>query len=235
MTFTSSDVEKLKAYCVATLDLGSISLGEEYGYGHLPLCVVDTVFSIGVRYTSTKNTVLRFCNYFGLETTNNGQPFPPEKQFSIAKLLAAYTEHGLETLVNEVYQNRQRTSTRGGILKAEAVQRFCQVLISFGVNYLQEVDAIFEKPAFETKIKAIQGQSSGVSLQYFYMLVGSDDYVKADRMVHRFVDSALGRSFTIDETRHLIVQVAQELKADYPPINPRNLDHKIWLYQSGRN
>ena len=60
------DLTALVQYSKEILDFSDIELGEEYGYASLPLCVIDAVFSIGVRYTSTENTVARFCNFFGV-------------------------------------------------------------------------------------------------------------------------------------------------------------------------
>ena len=56
-------------YCREKLDLDSVELGCEYRYPNLPLCIIDTVFSIGVSYVSTSNTVNRFCKFLGTEST----------------------------------------------------------------------------------------------------------------------------------------------------------------------
>ncbi len=73
-----------------------------------------------------------------------------------------------------MFQNRQRTSSRNGILKAEAVYQFCRVLHKYSVNYLQDVIKLYGNQEFEKEIKLISGQKSGISLVYFYMLVGED-------------------------------------------------------------
>ena len=50
----NEDIKLLVQACEQKLDLGSIDLDREYGYSHLPLCVIDAVFSMGVRYSSTQ-------------------------------------------------------------------------------------------------------------------------------------------------------------------------------------
>ena len=40
-------------------------------------------------------------------------------------------------------------------------------------------------------MRAIPGQRSGISLTYFFMLAGSDDLVKPDRMLGRFLRGCL--------------------------------------------
>ena len=52
-------------HCKNTLDF-TVLTADPQSYQHLPACVIDTVFSIGARYTSTSNTVMRFCTQFGL-------------------------------------------------------------------------------------------------------------------------------------------------------------------------
>mgnify|MGYP003466554474 CR=1 FL=1 len=38
-----------------------VELGDEYFYASLPLCVIDAVYSIGVRYGSVRNVIRRYC------------------------------------------------------------------------------------------------------------------------------------------------------------------------------
>ena len=50
-------VDSLCRACESTLNLSSASLSSSYYYDSLPYCVIDAVFSIGVKYTSTQNVV----------------------------------------------------------------------------------------------------------------------------------------------------------------------------------
>jgi len=78
---------------------------------------------------------------------------------------------------------------------------------------------------------AIPGQRSGISWRYLRMLLGLPD-VKPDRMILRFVGSALGvgeSAVNGDEAVALIEAAAQHFGVD-----PRALDHEIWEYQSGK-
>lgn len=42
------------------LNLAGARLRDEHFYASLPLCVIDAVFSIGVKYEGTKRTVIRW-------------------------------------------------------------------------------------------------------------------------------------------------------------------------------
>jgi hypothetical protein len=137
-------------------------------------------------------------------------------------------------MTDEVYCNRQRTSTRSGILKSEAVLHFSQVLQHHGVEYLQDVEPIIGDPNFEIDIRQIPGQRSGISLRSFYMLAGADDFIKQDRMIHRFLYAALGRNLTIEECHHAIIGAHSLLVQDYPALTPKSLDHLIWRYERSK-
>ena len=219
-----SDVIKLAECCEANLDISSAELGEEYGYPSVPLCVIDAVFSIGANYVATQNTVRRFRESFST---------PPDTadQLSISEFIKIYDEYGIEGMTERVYQNRQRTSTRMGILKTEAVLRFSKVLSRFGVEYLQDVQKVIGNLGFEAEIKKIPGQRSGISLRYFYMLVGEKNYIKPDRMITRFVEQVTGKSYSAKEITRLLMGACDLLVKDYMNLTPRMLDNLIWNYQ----
>jgi hypothetical protein len=131
----TSDVGTLVRHCRTTLDLAGAHPPTEF-YQSLPLCVIDTVFSINANYQSTQNTVARFCAYFDVPYRSPMRYPPLVEQLSIGRFLNDYDTYGLNFFADAIYKNRQRTSTTNGILKAEAVQRFAQVLRDVGVQYL---------------------------------------------------------------------------------------------------
>ena len=226
-----ADTQKLIIHCRTHLDFENITPSDQYGYSSLPLCVIDAVFSIGVRYDATRKVVERFCTFCDIPALDLATRANPASQFTIDDLLACYAQQGIEKMTQNVYQNRQRTSTQNGILKTEAVLRFSQALKQFDVNTLQDVPKILGQKEFEAAIQTIPGQRSGISLRYFYMLAGSDDFIKPDRMIDRFINDALKRSFNPQETTAVLREVCHHLKTDYPNLTPRSLDQLIWSHQ----
>lgn len=220
------DVAALVQHCANCLDLSAVELDRDYGYGDVPSCVIDAVFSMGVTYTSTRNTVSRFHNFCEISRSKESKT-----RLSLSEFLKFYDEYGVDGMTAQVYQNRQRTSTRGGILKSEAVLRFSEVLARYGVEYLEDVDKILGNLDFETEIQTIPGQRSGISLRYFYMLTGSDDFIKPDRMIDRFVYQATGKSFSPDEVTELVRKTCAVLASTYSGLTPRTLDNEIWRFQ----
>lgn len=148
------------------------------------------MFSIGVR-----NVVARYCGHRRLpQYLKDRSVLPsPDQQETASGFCVFFEATGLDGMTRDVFKNRQRTSSKNGVLKAEATYRFVRTLRDHGTECLQDVPAAMACPEVEA-IRSIPGQRSGISLQYFWMLAGSDDLVKPDRMVIRYLESALHRT-----------------------------------------
>ena len=205
----------------------------EYFYQSLPFCVIDAVFSLGVRYEGTRRTVMSYCDYFNLQRIRKDRKMlpPKEEQEPVEAFKKKIESLGIERFANEIFHNRQRTSTKGGILKSEAVLKFASVLTRFGVNYFQDVPKVIRDERFEREIRNIPGQKSGMSLRYFFMLCGSDELIKPDRMILRFMEAPLKRVVDADKAQLLLSKVATYLRSSYPNLTPRLLDQEIWKFQ----
>src|SRR5207249_2063356 len=111
------------------------------------------------------------------------------------------------------FGNRQRTSPRSGITKAEAVYRFACILKSYRIETLADANSKAMNPRIREKITDIPGQASGLSFDYFLMLAGHTNVIKADRMICRFVASAVGRqSVSQAYARELLFAVLDSLR-----------------------
>jgi len=232
-----NDVKKVVEYCSDNLDLTNAELAEEYFYNSLPLCVIDSIFSIGVNYSSVRNTVIRYCTFFGFKRIrDNREIIPPkEEQQYVGDLLHKMNEYGIEKFTENILKNRQRTSAVNGILKTEAVYRFAQVLNDYKVDYLQDIPKILTDYEFEDEVKNIPGQSSGISLKYFFMLAGCDCYIKPDRMILRFLKRVLNKDVSIVEAQILLKEASKILAKDYINMTPRLLDNEIWNFERNNN
>lgn len=220
------------------LNLTQPELGAEFYYQSLPLCVIDAVFSIGVRYASVQNTVKRFCAYAEIQEFRDAEKikhgnFPSEtEQFLISDLLTLSQKSSFEEMATIVYQNKQRTSSRNGILKAEAVQHFAQVLSDHKIHSFQDLQAYTVRETLAHEIKRIRGQGTGISFDYFMMLAGNENGVKPDRMILRFIKEATGEEVNLTDAQQLIIKAAELLTQDFQRLTPRKLDYMIWQYQS---
>lgn len=230
------DVDLVVDHVRRTLpSLKTASLSESYFYQSIPLCIIDAVWSLGAKYESVKNVVGAYCGEYGvIRYRDPRSALPPiEQQHSVSEFCKAADQCGSEAMATEIFKNRQRTSARGGILKAEAVHLFAKVLRGFGVDYLQDVPRVLDNKTFERDIRNVPGQTSGKSLDYFFMLSGSDNLIKLDRRIETFLRAALPHKRIIDreEVLELLTTVVQRLQSEYPNLTPRLLDHEIWKYQ----
>ncbi|MBU1977476.1 MAG: hypothetical protein KKA62_05995 [Nanoarchaeota archaeon] len=225
--------EKFLKYCIDNLNLNEEDQFEKY-FSCVPLCVINAIFSINTKYEAVENAIDRFCRHFKLEIahTIDGQIPSINKQKSVSDIYKLIKDIDVNILATDIFQNRQRTSTSNGILKSDASIRFIKILKDFGVEYYQDIHKLFNNDTFEDCIKRIPGQSSGISLKYFFMLTGSKDQIKPDRMVLSFIKDAIGLTLTPVEALDLVRHTVEDLKKKgYEKINARHLDNLIWNYQ----
>lgn len=206
-----------------------LDLPDEFHYASLPLCVIDAVFSIGVTYTSTQATVARFADRQGWALG----PVPDREtgEHPIRDLITILSGVSPQEAAETLFGNRQRTSSRSGILKAEAVGRFARVLLDHGIDDFP--DATAERLAqAEPHIKQIPGQRSGISFDYFRMLAGDEGFIKPDRMVLRYIAKAISvddKTITPDLARLVLPMVTETLNlANGFRWSNRTLDYAVW-------
>lgn len=89
-------------------------------YSNLAYCILAAVFSINARYTAVLAAVERYRRYYGLPPVGimdvpDGTPEPPLSMF-----IAQVEGMGVEAFASDVLHNRMRTSSRNGVLKAQA-------------------------------------------------------------------------------------------------------------------
>ena len=226
----SKIIEKTTNFCAEIFaDKKNYILPDEFNYSHLPLCVIDSVFSIGVKYEIVQNTINNFCTHHKIDK------FSKYDELSTSFFLNLMEQESIKELTENIYKNRQRTSTKSGILKSEAVIKFLKILQKFEVNKLSDVYKIISSKEFEIDIKEIPGQKSGISLTYFFMLAGSDDLIKPDRMIIRFLESISGENVSLTDCQIILAEVAKKLEKNGFDITPKKLDNLIWNYQRNLN
>jgi hypothetical protein len=134
-----------------------------------------------------------------------------------------------------VFENHQRTSSRSGILKADAVVRVLKVLSEQGIETKEELLRQKNNQVLQNLIKAIPGQSSGTSYEYLLMLAGDIGTFKRDRHIIRFFANYLGVEDPSYE--NLLCEFKRQLnlaRAIYPALEIRTLDGIIWQFMSSK-
>jgi len=240
MIARTSEIAVLTDYAQKVLDLKGGELSDEYYYASLPLCVIDAVWSIGIRYPMVQKVVKCYSNWAKLPRFRGDRAQIPaiEDQDSITEFCKRLGSNPSdEDLAVSVFCSRHLTSTTNGILKATAVKTFAGVLRRHGIDYFQDMTRITldQEKAVLTDIQSIPGQKSGISWLYFRMLAGTDDLVKPDRMILRFTESAIGDKTLPEEASVMVKGAAKSLQPRYPHLTPRLLDYLIWKYQSDKS
>lgn len=219
--------------CETELNLASAALSPSYYYDSLPYCIIDAVFSIGVKYTSTQNVVKSYCTYYGLREYNTERD-PCGDTHTVSKMIENIESIGIEKSADVIFKNHQRTSSRSGILKADAVLRFAKILQEYGIETLADINAKGVPFEVEQEILRIPGQQSGLSFRYFCMLSGDDSQAKPDRHVLRFLKEHTGKDYSIQQARDALEDAVELLKGKYPHLTVRLLDYSIWDYMAHR-
>jgi hypothetical protein len=192
----------------------------------LALAVLDAVWSIGIRYATTRGVVARYTmqrRFAGGDATHD----------NLTDLLALYDRLGGTDAFTATIGTMNRVSTQpGAALKGEAVHQAATALHNLGIDtatqFRQAQGTDLEARA-ETAWRAVPGQRSGISWRYLRMLLGLPD-VKPDRMVKRFIATALGteeQQLSTDRVVRLVQAAAAHHGAQQ-----QALDHEIWKYQT---
>ena len=195
----------------------------------MALCVMDSIWSMGVRYRSVENLLSNYRNWLG----ENGRGGTDSRSLSQLVDDIAFAG-GPEQFAREAVCNSSRTSTRNGVLKSEAVLEAASRLAAAGVNRPSDLHRRHNDPEIKKLWCGVRGQSSGISWHYLLILAGVDD-VKADRMICRFVEEAVGRRpVSHDEAHQLVLAAHSDLRSETPGVSLRALDHAIWNAQRAR-
>ncbi|QUQ64460.1 hypothetical protein [Kutzneria sp. CA-103260] len=224
---TAEDVEVLERAARTELTIKP----REKRWTHLSLCALDAVFSINAKYSR----VVHVCYRYALHASLPNPLMPAAKSNMVVgtvkeQRLDDFAQHvrmvGAQRFAAEVIANRGLTSTRGGILKAEAALWYAMFLVKHGVQTIGDVAELLGDDAHlggvEADLAMVRGHGSGARLSYLWMLAGDDQHVKPDRMVLRWIALHLG-PVNVDEAREIVMLTAERLGC-----TPWELDHAIW-------
>lgn len=229
-------ISRTLAYIDSTINIEVLRLSEGYYYNSIVFCIIDAIYAMGVRYTSTKMTVRRYCLKNGLKIYRRygSLPIDIKDEHRVEDFLRIVEEMPYLEIAEDLFENRQRTSPRNGILKAQAVCEFANILYNNNVNSFRDIPILYDDINIQNQIKSIKGQASGKSLDYFFMLIGDDNKIKSDRHIINFLKEATGKTLSKVEIEELFKSCVDILREGNPSITCRSLDHAIWGYMSNR-
>jgi hypothetical protein len=231
-----TDAQILAEHAETSLCLETAQLSRAYYYRSLPLCIIDAIFSLGVRYGQVEKVVCHVHKATKWPVFRpHGTPFPTEgEQVKVAELLQAIETHTQQTLFqNRGYANPAKAPDKR-ISKSDLVRRFAEVLIENNVETFQTLISHEQPAELDKSLCDLPSLSSGVAVRYFRMLAGDELQVKPDRMIQRFIEAGINRKLSVDDSAKLVQETSKVLNEKYPSLTPRLLDHEIWKFQRTR-
>lgn len=201
----------------------------------LSFAITDAVWSIGANYDTTVVPLVRkVAAEFGVTEPSVADTTPWSAD--PVPLNVFRDRFDLDSLTSAT--NRQRTSTSGGILKAEAVLEHVAAFLAEGVQTIDDARELMgDKLRFkglDNTLRSIRGEGGhGIRRGYLWMLIGDSDRIKPDRMVLRWfrrheVEVDAGAAA---EIVHRLVDRINAIPGRRPT-NAWEVDHALW--EAGR-
>ncbi len=202
-------------------------------WSSLSLIILDAVWSIGSKYYPVVvPNVEAVAEHFGVA------PYVKQGEWLEADPLPLHQLEELGPAALTELTNKQKTSTRSGIPKAEAALQHVREFRNAGVEDLFDLPALLSDPerfeALNDALRKIPGEGGfGVRRGYLWMLAGDDDLIKPDRMVLRWL-AKHGADVDPAAARDLIAAALPAVSAKLGhPVSAWEVDHAIWLAERG--
>ena len=227
---TTDDVRRVVHRVRSLIDRNGTKLGEEFFPAHLPVALIDAIFTANREYALVVPIVERYCQRFSLNRVRRDRTtLPPVgDQETLSDLIGHYETLGLDELQETVFRVRWPAHPSTKMLRSENVRRAAVTLHDIGVETLQDIQS--RRPdEIKCALKPLRGIGDQ-TIHMFLMYVGHDDFVKGDVHVRRFVAEALDRPrVSAKEAERLVGSTARALD-----VAPRLLDYGIWNFERER-
>lgn len=194
----------------------------------LVLAVIDSIFSISSRYESTIKVVNRFATHVNIDKTKD--------DYTISQFINEFGNYTDEELANDIFNNRQRTSSINGILKAEAVKQIIKIFNKHGIETKTDLLNHNDIKKIEEEVKSVKGQGSGITFYYIMMHAGDENRFKPDRQLKKFFEELLGYgTLNNQQLNEVFFKELEIVKAKYPYFTAKSFDSLIWEFMKHGN
>lgn len=197
----------------------------------LAFCIADAVWSIGAHYDKVVVPLVRKRIARGVR---RDQPTAPANGFRAKDPLKLKDLEALGLDRLTALTNLQKTSTRSGIPKSEAVLLHRRIFRKHGVETLEQaIDLMADDERFaelNDELRSIPGEGGyGVRRGYLWMLIGNDDLIKPDRMVLRWLEQHDVKTDP-DGAREIIAALMPKVRlaGNRPPTHGRSTTRSGW-------
>lgn len=220
------EINKFVNYCKEYLNLESIE--SQPDYGSLPLCIIDTIFSLRAKYQLVINVTQRYADNF-LENQNRFA-----SGHTISDFVTSYeTCNDPQDFTNNYIG---RNNQIAGRLKIIPCYELAKKLQKLGIETIEDFQKYQKEneDCLECLIRSVKGFGPQAT-NYLFMLSGDSSRVKVDTHINHCMRDVFKRELTNDEVQELFKEVVKILKKDYPSLTVSRLDHAVWLLYSNNN
>lgn len=189
----------------------------------LVLAVIDSVYSIASKYESTIKVVNRFAELVNIERGKD--------DYICSEFLNKFENLTDDELANDIFDNRQRTSTTNGILKAGAVKQIIRIFKDNNIETKHDLLNHSNIDGIKKQVQKVKGQGSGISFEYIMMHAGDLNRFKPDRHIYTFFEKLLNYGpLTEDRLREVFFKELDIVKEKYSYFTARSFDSLIWEF-----
>jgi hypothetical protein len=142
----------------------------------LSACVLDAVWSVGADHDRVVVPLVHRVLTSAATGPLLADSRPDADSHPLPRLLTRFPD---EQALEAAAQNRQRTSTRGGVTKADAALRYTRTLVTHGVLGIEDLPRLLADPALWSRLdralSRVPGEGQhGARRSYFWELCGVD-------------------------------------------------------------
>ncbi len=217
-----TEINNFVTYCRENLNLESIRT--QTNYKSLPLCIIDTIFSLRARYRLVVNVTQNYADQF-----LNGDRFASDH--TISDFIEAYENiNNPEEFTNRYIKRNNRICGRLKIVPCyELAIKLKQLKIETIDDFKKYQNE--NEECLESVIRSVTGFGPQAT-NYLFMLSGDSSRVKVDTHINRCMRNLFNRILTNEEVQELFREAVNILQKEYSNLTVSKLDHAVWLYYS---
>lgn len=212
--------EAFAKFCKDRLDLNRT---ESYIFKSLPLCIIDSVYSLRAKYkTVTLPIDKRYAEAFlngDLESEND----------TITKFLENIKpSEGKKNFGHEILKSHNKLGGKAAIPKEDIVRKIAEYLHALKIETIEDFRNFENKELLEVVLYGVRGfKTAGVN--YLYMLTGDTGRCKPDVHIHNAIQLACGSKVSDKDCQEILTDAVSILNEKYHlSLTVRSLDGIVW-------
>lgn len=211
-------------FCETEFNLNQLN---NYQYESLPICIVDCVYSLRVKYVPiTLPIVERYANAFmGGNKNASGD--------TIDSFINNINNLGGPKQFANLLQDHHKLGGKSAIPKEDICYQLAKYLKLLHINTIDDFKNYESQELLEVVIKAVKGMGDA-GVNYLFMLAGDEDRCKPDVHIHHSIKDAIGKDVSNEDCQTIYSEAVTLLKPKYPNLTVRNLDGIVWKKYSNK-